>query len=174
MTALALAIAWGRGESLLGSGTGEGRFSLVAQVGFGLLIGAPVGLLSRWWVHRHPEWRSMAAAWGAAIGIASMRSVVGWALVSAVAEELLFRGAIQPWLGWVAASVLFGLVHLRPGRVQISIALLATAMGFLLGWELRVTGSLWTPIVTHAVANGLAFHYSLVAQGWRRAAATAG
>lgn len=176
MTALALAIAWARGESLLWTpaSPGHGRLSLSVQVGLGLAIGTAVGLLSRWWVHRHVEWRAMAAELGAAIGIASLRSVVGWALASAVAEELLFRGALQPWLGWVAASALFGLVHFRPQRRLASIALVATAMGFLLGWEREVTGSLLAPIATHAMANGIAFHYFLTVRGERPSAANAG
>jgi membrane protease YdiL (CAAX protease family) len=82
------------------------------------------------------------------------------ALVAGVAEELLFRGTLQPalarwlgpWPGVAAASVLFGLVHL----LTPTYAVLATLVGVYLGWVYLATGNLLPVIVAHALYDFLA------------------
>jgi membrane protease YdiL (CAAX protease family) len=91
---------------------------------------------------------------------------LAWVSVAAgVGEELLFRGFLQPlldahlnpeayggWLPLVLTSLLFGLAHF----VSWTYLLLATSVGLYLGLLLIGTGSLWTPVVTHAVYDFLA------------------
>lgn len=76
------------------------------------------------------------------------------ALMSGLAEEILFRGWLQTKLGIVVASVLFGLIHIW-GREGIGYGLYAVGMGFVLGYLFQVTGNLWTPVCAHAVNNFL-------------------
>lgn len=83
--------------------------------------------------------------------------------MSAVAEELVFRGLLMPWLGsWglVTQAALFGLVHAQlsgPSRwVWVSWASL---VGLALGAMFALTGSLLGPIVAHALINGLNLLY---------------
>src|SRR5262249_52369698 len=62
--------------------------------------------------------------WGAALareladtlGPLSRAECAALALLSGFAEEAFFRGALQPRIGWLAASVLFGLAHFAPRR----------------------------------------------------------
>lgn len=84
------------------------------------------------------------------------------AALAGFGEELLFRGVLQPWIGridpWlgvVAANVIFGLLHaLTPGY-----AVFATVFGLYLSW--LYTGfdepNLARPIVAHALYDYVAF-----------------
>lgn len=78
-----------------------------------------------------------------------------------LSEELLFRGFLlsalaRTRLGFVGASlvstVLWGLLH-----VQYSVAGMISVilLGLTFCWLLWRTGSLWVPIVCHAIYNGL-------------------
>ncbi len=93
--------------------------------------------------------------------------VLSIVLLAPVAEELLFRGAVQRQLmvtwhhpaGAVCASALiFGLVHANPAQMPF-----AALMGLVLGWVYYRTGSLLLCIVMHLVNNGsslLLYHLS--------------
>lgn len=80
---------------------------------------------------------------------------LGLALLSGFGEELLFRGALQPRVGWFAASLLFGLVHVGPGRDFLPWTVFAILAGGLFGGLFLATGNLVAPIVAHAVVNGI-------------------
>ena len=59
------------------------------------------------------------------------QDIIMIALFSGIAEELLFRAALQPHLGIVITSFLFGLMHYAPGVPVLWIyPYIATAMGF--------------------------------------------
>jgi membrane protease YdiL (CAAX protease family) len=94
------------------------------------------------------------------------------ALVAAVAglgEELLFRGLVQAclarliggpagiWIALIAASLLFGVFH----WLSTTYALLAAVAGLYFGWLLIATGSLWPPVVAHALYDFAALWYLL-------------
>jgi membrane protease YdiL (CAAX protease family) len=85
-------------------------------------------------------------------------NVFGLAAVSLAAgfgEELLFRGVLQPlaerWSGAViglfVTSVVFGALHAMSRMYFV----LATAVGFYLGWLAQHFGDLLTPIAVHAL-----------------------
>lgn len=85
------------------------------------------------------------------------------AAIAGFSEEVLFRGALQPWLEntlgmtaglWVSNAV-FALVH----AVTPLYALLALLMGLYLGLSLDYGGgrNLLTPIVIHGVYDFIAF-----------------
>ncbi len=71
------------------------------------------------------------------------------ALLAAVGEEPLFRGALQPWIGLVPTAVLFGLLH----ATSIAHMILAGLLGLLLGWLYQWSGSLWPPVAAHLVID---------------------
>lgn len=91
--------------------------------------------------------------------------VIVLAVVAGVAEEMLFRGVLQPWaadrLGWLAAVVLvgalFGLVH----SVTPLYAMLAAGAGVYLGILMTLTGNVAVPIIAHAVYDMVALGYFL-------------
>jgi len=78
--------------------------------------------------------------------------------LAGVAEEVLFRGVLQPLIGLTAASVIFGAVHVG-GRGFIGYGIWAACIGALFGWLMVETGGLLAPIVAHAVYDALALAY---------------
>lgn len=76
------------------------------------------------------------------------------ALVIAISEELLFRGVIQTTFGYVAASIIFALVHFRYLKkpvLFISVLLLSFYIGFLF----KITGNLFVTITMHFIIDFL-------------------
>jgi membrane protease YdiL (CAAX protease family) len=91
------------------------------------------------------------------------RSHAELALLAALAglgEELLFRGVVQSGLARIipapldllAASSLFGLAHFATA----TYAIVAAVMGLYLGIMFLVQGTLFAPIVTHALYDFVA------------------
>ena len=79
-------------------------------------------------------------------------------LAAGLGEELFFRGLLQPTLGWVAASVLFGLAH-TGSRGMLPFAAWAAIMGGALGGLAIVTSGLTAPVVAHGVYDVMALAY---------------
>jgi membrane protease YdiL (CAAX protease family) len=75
------------------------------------------------------------------------------AVSSGLAEELFFRGAMQPVLGLFATSVIFGAVHTGPKRVFLAWSIWAFVMGLLFGLIFEATGVLWGPVFAHVLIN---------------------
>jgi membrane protease YdiL (CAAX protease family) len=85
------------------------------------------------------------------------------AAIAGVAEELLFRGVIQPWMesswgmtaGLIGSNMIFGLVH----AVTPVYAVLAAFVGIYLGLSLDYGSdrNLLTPVIIHALYDFLAF-----------------
>ncbi len=84
-------------------------------------------------------------------------------LAAGIGEELLFRGALQPWIAswttpWTAlavVSLLFGLAH----ALSTSYFVLATLIGAYFGWLAMEFDDLVAPIVAHAVYDFVALIY---------------
>ncbi len=70
-------------------------------------------------------------------------------------EELLFRGALQPWVARltnptvaiVVVGLLFGLAH----SLSVTYFVVATLIGCYLGWLMEAYDDLVAPIVAHAL-----------------------
>jgi membrane protease YdiL (CAAX protease family) len=75
------------------------------------------------------------------------------AIVSASAEELFFRGAMQPVLGLWWTSLIFGALHSGPKRAFLAWSVWAALMGLLFGWIFEYTGVLWGPVLAHLWIN---------------------
>lgn len=75
------------------------------------------------------------------------------ALLSGIAEELFFRGAIQPLLGLIPTSLLFGAVHLVPRKVFLPWAAYAAFGGFLFGCLFELSGTLFPNTLSHVAVN---------------------
>ncbi|MFQ2068694.1 lysostaphin resistance A-like protein [Aeromonas veronii] len=79
-------------------------------------------------------------------------------LFTCVAEEALFRGAIQqglteryrPWIGIIVAALLFGAIHLPGGPL---LALFATLAGCCYGLVFQLSGRLSVAILIHFAFN---------------------
>ena len=74
-------------------------------------------------------------------------------LLSGIAEELFFRGALQTTVGLVPASLAFGLAHLVPRHPFWNWSLYAAFAGFLLGCLFELTHYLLPVMLAHALTN---------------------
>lgn len=89
------------------------------------------------------------------------------ALLSSLGEEILFRGALQPTLGLIPASILFGLAHIGPDGKPGAWSLWAAGAGIVLGFTFQETGCLWPAIAAHFLVNGVSL-FSLRRQYLKR------
>lgn len=130
---------------------------------FGLGVGTAVGVVSAyllraltaWW----PTGRRLERALADLIGPLSLPACVFLALASGICEELAFRAALQPEIGLVAASIIFGVVHAPLKRELLLWPFLAAGMGFALGWLYDWTGSVIAPAAAHVAVNGINLRY---------------
>lgn len=156
------------------------------SVTFDALLGAGVGLgvvvLSAI-LERVAEWaRRLSRAFAELLGPLRLWEVFVLAVASGIAEELFFRGFLQQlfservfdsfqssdYLGLIAASVVFGAVHVGPDpRTFLPWTIMALVMGFVLGWMYLYTGNVLAPILAHFTINFL--NLSLIAQQARGA-----
>ena len=127
----------------------------VAALILGGVAGAGMVMGTRWWTRRLASGERLARAMAALLGPLSTRDVVALALASGLAEEAFFRGALQPRVGWLAASLLFGLAHLVPRREWLPWAGFAALAGLLFGALFELSGSLVAPAVAHSLVNGV-------------------
>lgn len=84
---------------------------------------------------------------------ASKRDLVLLSVLSGVGEEVLFRGALQPLIGLVAASLLFGALHVGPDRRYLVWTVWAVAAGFLFGALYLWSGGILASVTAHALHN---------------------
>lgn len=126
---------------------------LVASVGLGLALGVVVVALTPRLVERFEWARALQHEMKEVVGVLTRGQVLWLALSSGVAEELFFRGAMQPVLGLWFTSLIFGAVHVGPNRVFVAWAAWACVMGVLLGAIFEVTGVLWGAVLAHVWIN---------------------
>jgi membrane protease YdiL (CAAX protease family) len=85
-----------------------------------------------------------------------------------ISEEVFFRGFLfgglrgrmSFWPAALISGLLFGLVHLPGGPLQVPPL---AVFGVLLAWLYERTGSLGPPILMHAIQNAISFSYTLSA-----------
>ena len=84
--------------------------------------------------------------------------VVALAVVSGVAEEIFFRGAVQGAWGLIIATILFALLHTGPGTKLSLWTAFAAVAGLVFGVLALSRGTLLAPIVAHATVNAVNLH----------------
>jgi membrane protease YdiL (CAAX protease family) len=119
----------------------------------GIALGLGVVALSRVAVARTIWARELHTSFKHVIGPVTAREIVILALASAVGEELLFRGALLPWIGLAPQAVLFALLHIGPGRRFLPWTASALGMGLACGVLAKVTGDLGGVIAAHFTIN---------------------
>jgi len=126
-------------------------------IDLGTGLGAGLALLSLWWLlRRHvAAARSLEDELARLLAPLSVAEAISLAVISAVAEELFFRGALQGALGFLPAAVLFALLHAGPGKSFRVSTLIALAGGLTLGALVALRGPLGGAIVAHLLVNGV-------------------
>lgn len=147
----------------------------------GLALGAAGGVaVLALWLVLDQDWASLGtpqvspfaaddtARWQFAARIA------GAVIVAPLAEELFFRGFLMRWLvrpdfaavdprtvdrrAFLIQAALFASVH------QLIVA--GFVAGLIYGWLYRHTGSLWIPVLAHALTNALLAGWVLTQGAW--------
>jgi membrane protease YdiL (CAAX protease family) len=129
-----------------------GWMLLVSPV-LGLALGLGVVGLSRLAVARWEWARALHASFRDLLGPLTRRDVLVIAASSAIGEEILFRGALLPWLGLWPSVLAFGLLHIGPGRRFLPWTVSALVLGLAFSLLAQTTGDLGGPIVAHFVIN---------------------
>lgn len=75
------------------------------------------------------------------------------AFISGTAEEVFFRGAIQPLLGLIPTSLLFGAMHFSPHRIFLPWAVYAAFAGLVFGCLFELSTSLFPNTLSHVTIN---------------------
>lgn len=84
----------------------------------------------------------------------SISFIFGIALLVAISEELLFRGVIQSTIGYMPASILFALVHLRYLRKPV-LFISILVISLLIGYLFLLTENLFVTITLHFIVDFL-------------------
>lgn len=125
------------------------------DLGVGLLGGGVTILVSQQ-LTRSTSWgERLAQLLASVLGRLSWPACIGLALLSGVAEEAFFRGALQPRVGLIWASLLFGLAHFVPSRDLLPWTAFSIAAGLGFGVLFDATGNLLAPITAHALINAV-------------------
>lgn len=77
------------------------------------------------------------------------------AILSSSAEELFFRALLEPTVGLVLSSLLFGFAHQARGQIRWVWSIWAGVVGLGLGGIFHLTGSLAGALLAHAAINAL-------------------
>jgi membrane protease YdiL (CAAX protease family) len=116
------------------------------------LMFLPAGALLGWAVD-FASFHLKPRPWWETAAIAAA-TFLGMFWVVALREEFFFRGLLQPWLGLIATSLLFGSVHLPfRGFPNWRFAVLAVVAGVFYGLAYRNARSVRAAMVTHALVN---------------------
>ena len=121
----------------------------------GVLLGLGVVKLSRLAVQRFDWARLLHRDFQAMLGPLTRKEVMLLAVCSAIGEELLFRGALQPWIGIWPQALVFALLHVGPRRYYLWWTGWSVAIGLAFGYMYQWTGDLGGPIAAHFVINYL-------------------
>jgi membrane protease YdiL (CAAX protease family) len=133
----------------------EETAALWVRIGAGLAVGFAGVALSRVWIARSERAARLSDELGRMLGPMTALTAWGLAIASGFGEELLFRGAAQPALGIVLASLLFAAVHYLPGPGLWIWTLYAALAGLALGGLFHWTGDVLAPALAHTVLNGV-------------------
>jgi len=131
----------------------------LVSLGAGLAVAAAVIVATRVLVRRARWARDLHTGFRELLGPLSGAEIAVFALTSGIAEEMFFRGAMQPALGLWATSVIFGLMHVGPIRKFWAWTLWAAVMGLVFGAIHEATGDLLGPVVAHILINYENLHF---------------
>jgi membrane protease YdiL (CAAX protease family) len=127
------------------------------------LLGVAIGLgavfVSRLCVHRFDWARRLHRDFRGLLGNLSPRDILVLAVASSIGEELLFRGALLPWVGIWWSTAIFAVLHIGPGSRFLPWTASAFLIGLLFGALFQWLGDLGAPIVAHFTINYLNLNY---------------
>ncbi len=164
MAIVGLLIAAGRGNPDLYRVGEAPTWMLLGGPAIGVAVGLAVVALTRL-ATKHFAWaRELNSSFRDLLGPLTGREILILALASSIGEELLFRGALLPWLGVWAQAALFAALHVGPKKRFLPWTASAFVLGAAFG-ELAVrTGNLGGAIAAHFMINFLNLRYIVRSQ----------
>lgn len=160
LAALALIIGIARDDAdIYRFGAHSAPWKLLVSPFVGVAVGLLIVFLSRLSVHRFDWARRLHRDFRGLLGSLTARDIFILALTSSVGEELLFRGALQPWIGMVPSTIVFAMLHIGPGIRFLAWTFSAFAIGLLFAFLHHLLGDLGAPIVAHFVINFMNLNY---------------
>jgi len=118
-------------------------------IGCGLAVAGISALIVRW----YKPALVLEQEFGYLLGNQGVGEIFLLAAMSGLAEEILFRGALQQWVGPYLAAIVFAMAHPPFNRRLAMWPLFALAVGLLLAFEMEVTKGIVAPVLTHVVIN---------------------
>ena len=118
---------------------------------YGMLVGLGVGLIAV--LHElcrllMPEQYRYYRTWiGSVLGNISIPQALYLAILSAVGEEVLFRGAIQPYLGVLWTSLLLAFLHVTPRGLVPVWLLISFFTNVMVGLIFQYTQSIYPGMI---------------------------
>jgi membrane protease YdiL (CAAX protease family) len=125
------------------------------DLAIGLGAGGLIALATVAMTRAIPAARQLEKEFGWMLGEQRIGEIVYLALLSAAAEEMMFRGAFHHFIGPWLATALFAAVHWPVNWSFRLWPLFALLAGAVLEAERIWTDSLIAPAVTHATVNGI-------------------
>jgi membrane protease YdiL (CAAX protease family) len=159
MALVALVISAGRGDPDVYHFHVSPHWPLLAGPVLGVVVGLCVVGLTRLATRRYAWAKQLHTSFHDLLGPLTRREIVILALASSIGEEMLFRGALLPWLGLWPQAVVFALLHVGPGKRFLPWTLSALVLGAAFGWLTVWTTNLGAPIAAHFVINFLNLRY---------------
>jgi membrane protease YdiL (CAAX protease family) len=133
------------------------RMVLSPLVGIG--VGLAIVFATRLAVHRFDWARRLHRDFRGLLGNLTGRDILVLALASSIGEELLFRGALVPWIGIWWSTLIFALLHIGPGSRFLPWTASAFVAGLLFAGLFQLFGDLGAPIMAHFTVNYLNLNY---------------
>jgi membrane protease YdiL (CAAX protease family) len=160
-------VAAGIGWALLTGQEGPGawfpRERWLTDLLLGALLGAAFAALAWGFMGRIAALQRVERRLAAVLDVAALRlhHALIFGLLAGVPEEILFRGALQPALGLLVTSLLFGALH----AVTFAYFVYATVAAGLLGALALWRGALWAPVAAHTIVDVILL--ALLIRRWR-------
>ncbi|MGP4060120.1 lysostaphin resistance A-like protein [Halobacillus sp. H74] len=82
----------------------------------------------------------------------SIQGIIGITFLVAFSEEMLFRGVLHTEFGYITASLLFAVMHIRY-LTKIVLFISVLFVSFFIGYMFEITGSLIVTITAHFIID---------------------
>ena len=136
-----------RGENIVDVWFKTEDVPVVQDIGLGIVIGTAFSTIL-WFIGQHYSgFTDIRERLVKTLDLANFRlwHIVLLSLVAAVPEEIFFRGTVQPVLGLLLTSVIFGVLHALTPVYFIYAMTAGLGLGLMADWH----ESLWLPIAAH-------------------------
>jgi membrane protease YdiL (CAAX protease family) len=129
---------------------------ITQQLGIGLLVGTAMGFFAHW-ITETKLLRPATQKYSRLLGSLQLNTIdkILISVCAGFGEELLFRGAIQPFWGIIITAVFFVAIHgyidLKDWRISIYGLIMTVFIG-VLGYLTEALG-IWTAVIAHTMID---------------------